>query len=154
METKRKAFAYITKGSKLLVFEQPDSPEAGIQVPAGTLEEGESPEVGVMREAWEETDLSGLKLCCFLGEQIRDMSEFGKQEIHHRFFYHLLCEDAPESWSHGEYAPSDEPEHDRGILRHRFDLYWVDLAEVPELIAEHGYFISSLKVHQAKEDEA
>jgi 8-oxo-dGTP diphosphatase len=152
METKVKVFAYITKGSKLLVFEQPDSPEAGIQVPAGTLEEGETPEEGVMREAWEETDLSGLKLSCFLGEQIRDMRDYDKQEIHHRYFYHLLCEDAPETWSHGEFSPSDEHEHDARILRHRFDFYWVDLADVPELIAEHGYFIARLKVHEAKED--
>jgi 8-oxo-dGTP diphosphatase len=152
MQTKVKVFAYITKGSKLLVFEQPDSPEAGIQVPAGTLEEGETPETGVMREAWEETDLSGLKLCCFLGEQIRDMRDYNKQEIHHRYFYHLLCDDAPETWSHGEFSPSDEPEHDERILRHRFDFYWVDLADVPELIAEHGYFIARLKAHEAKED--
>jgi 8-oxo-dGTP diphosphatase len=145
MQTKRKAFAYITRGSKLLVFEQPDSPEAGLQVPAGTIEDGEVPETGVMREAWEETDLEGLKLCCFLGEQIRDMSDYGKDEIHQRFFYHLLCEDAPETWSHGEYAPSDEPEHDTKILRHRFDFYWADLAKMPELIAEHDYFVEKLK---------
>jgi 8-oxo-dGTP diphosphatase len=145
MQTKRKAFAYITKGTKLLVFKQPDSPEAGIQVPAGTIEEDEAPEDGVMREAWEETALEGLKRCCFLGEQIREMSDYGKQEIHHRYFYHLLCEDAPESWSHGEYSPSDEPEHNNKILRHRFDFYWLDLAEMPELIAEHDYFVEKIK---------
>lgn len=146
MQTKRKAFAYITRGSKLLVFEQPDSPEAGIQVPAGTIEAGESPEDGVMREAWEETALERLKRCCFLGEQIRDMSDYGKQEMHHRYFYHLRCEDAPEKWSHGEYSPSDEPEQER-ILRHRFDFYWVELSEVPKLIAEHDYFVAILLEH-------
>lgn len=146
MQNKRKAFAYITRGSKLLVFEQPDSPEAGIQVPAGTIEEGESPEAGVMREAWEETSLEGLKLCCFLGEQSRDMSDYGKDEIHQRYFYHLLCEEAPETWSHGEYSPGDEPSHDR-TLRHRFDFYWVDLADMPELIAEHDFFVKALVEH-------
>jgi 8-oxo-dGTP diphosphatase len=147
MQTKRKAFAYITRGSKLLVFEHPDAPEAGIQVPAGTLEDGESPEAGALREAQEETGLTGLKLCCFLGEQIRNMSDYGKAEIHHRYFYHLLCEDAPESWSHGEYDPSDEPNHDSKTLRHRFDFYWVDLADMPELIAEHDYFVGELRKH-------
>ena len=146
MQSKRKAFAYITRGSQLLVFKQPDSPEAGIQVPAGTIEEGESPEGGVMREAWEETGLEGLKLCCFLGEQSRDMSDFDKQEIHHRYFYHLLCEEAPEKWFHGEYSPSDEPNQER-ILRHRFDFYWLDVSELPELIAEHDYFIADLQKH-------
>ncbi len=34
---KRKAFAYITHAHHLLVFSHPAAPEAGIQVPAGTV---------------------------------------------------------------------------------------------------------------------
>jgi 8-oxo-dGTP pyrophosphatase MutT (NUDIX family) len=51
-----KVFAYITWGIKLLVFSQPTAPEAGIQVPAGTVEDGEAVDAAVMREAFEETD--------------------------------------------------------------------------------------------------
>ena len=40
---KRKVFAYITHRCHLLVFWHVDVPEAGIQVPAGTVEPGESP---------------------------------------------------------------------------------------------------------------
>src|SRR5690348_18410922 len=67
----QKALAYITWGNTLLVFSHPDFPEAGIQVPAGTIEPGEEPEAGALREAFEETGLSGLALVAFLGEQMR-----------------------------------------------------------------------------------
>lgn len=33
----RKVFAYITHGDEIVVFEEPDFPEAGTQVPGGTL---------------------------------------------------------------------------------------------------------------------
>jgi 8-oxo-dGTP diphosphatase len=59
---KRKAFAYITHRDQLLLFTHPLSPEAGIQAPAGTLEDGEEPEAGVLREAMEETGLTGLEV--------------------------------------------------------------------------------------------
>ncbi len=36
---KHKVFAYITSQHQLLVFRHPYAPEAGIQVPAGTIEE-------------------------------------------------------------------------------------------------------------------
>lgn len=54
---RRKVLAYITNRQRLLVFSHLDIPEAGIQVPGGTLEDGESPEEGVLREAYEETGL-------------------------------------------------------------------------------------------------
>lgn len=91
MKTTRKAFAYITQGNSLLIFEHEDAPEAGIQVPAGSIEAGETPEEAALREAKEETGLQRLSVIRFLGEEIRDMSDYGKQEIHHRYFYHLRC---------------------------------------------------------------
>lgn len=145
MVEKRKAFAYVTRGRRLLVFEHPFAPEAGIQVPAGTIELGEAPEVAVLREAHEETGLTGLQLGAFLGEQRRDMSDFEKAEIHHRYFYQVICEqDTPEVWDWGERFPSDEPESS-SIFRHVFRFYWVDLPDgVPELIADHGAMIGRL----------
>jgi ADP-ribose pyrophosphatase YjhB (NUDIX family) len=52
--------AYITCQQKLLVFRHSYEPEAGIQVPAGTIEEGEPPEQAVLCEAFAETGLTGL----------------------------------------------------------------------------------------------
>lgn len=138
---KHKVFAYITHRDRLLLLSHPHAPEAGIQVPAGTIKEGENPEEAVMREAFEETGLSELKLVSFLGECQRDMSDFDRDEIHHRYFYHLRCEaDPPERWQQYENDPSEggtEP-----IL---FELFWARLPhQVPELIADHGQMLPKL----------
>jgi ADP-ribose pyrophosphatase YjhB (NUDIX family) len=69
-----KVFAYITHGRRLLVFRHIRAPQAGIQVPAGTLLPGEKPEAGVLREAQEETGRTDLDLVSFLGEQMHEAS--------------------------------------------------------------------------------
>jgi len=51
-------------GPDLLLFEHPS---AGIQIPAGTVEEGEDHQAAALREGSEESGLSGLKLEAFLG---------------------------------------------------------------------------------------
>ncbi|MEM9955125.1 MAG: NUDIX domain-containing protein [Chloroflexota bacterium] len=137
---KKKVFAYITQKDKLLVFEHTQHPEAGIQVPAGTLEVDETPQEGALREAREESGLQKLTVIRFLGEQVRDMSDYGKNEIHHRYFYHLLCEeDTPDIWLHHELYSSEES----GIT-HEFRFYWVEIANPPQLIADHDYYIDKL----------
>ena len=62
MKNQNKAVAYITKGTKLIVFDHADFPEAGTQVPAGTIEDGETPTFAAMREFFEETGLNKLYL--------------------------------------------------------------------------------------------
>ena len=105
---KYKVFAYISHAGRLLVFSHPDHPEAGIQVPAGSVKEGERPEAAVLREAFEETGLDSLELIAFLGVQQRDMGDFGLDQIHHRYFYHLRYKGRPpETWRHYETDPSD-----------------------------------------------
>ncbi|MCD6284740.1 MAG: NUDIX domain-containing protein [Anaerolineae bacterium] len=47
---KHKVYAYITHANRLLVFRHVDVPDAGIQVPGGTVEEGEVPDEAAMRE--------------------------------------------------------------------------------------------------------
>ncbi|MGH2559125.1 MAG: NUDIX hydrolase [Thermomicrobiales bacterium] len=138
---RRKAFAYITHGDRLLVFSHPFAPDAGIQVPAGTMRDGERPEDAVMREAWEETGLSGLQLVRFLGQIRRDMADYGLHEVHHRYFFHLRCTTPPpETWRHLESDPADGSASP--IV---FDFFWARLPdEVPELIAGHGAMIPRL----------
>lgn len=66
-----KVVAFVTRwgstGPELLVF---DHPMAGVQVPAGTLNDGEDPLCGARREAWEETGLKDLSLVEALGQQV------------------------------------------------------------------------------------
>jgi 8-oxo-dGTP diphosphatase len=137
---KRKAFAYITHGDRLLVFSHPLAPDAGIQVPAGTVREDERPEEAVMREAAEETGLTDLVLVRCLGEQRRDMADFGRDELHLRFFYHLRCTgEPPERWRNYEPDPAD------GGELPLFELFWARLPHgVPELIADHDVFLPQL----------
>ncbi len=135
-----KVFAYITRGSDLLVFQHLGNPDAGVQVPAGTVEEGERLEEAVMREAEEETGLKRLKKVGLLGTQRRDMRDYSIEEVHNRHFFHLVCEEeAPDRWHNVERHRSD------GGEPITFDLYWVRLPDgVPELYGEHGYLLSEL----------
>jgi 8-oxo-dGTP diphosphatase len=137
---KRKAFAYITHGYRLLIFSHPLAPDAGIQVPAGTIRDGERPEDAAMREAAEETGRNDLALVRFLGEHVRDMADCGYDEIHHRFFYHLRCTGAPpERWWNCEPDPADGGELPLfeffgALLSHR----------IPDLIEDHGALLPAL----------
>ncbi|TXT54413.1 MAG: hypothetical protein BAJATHORv1_70113 [Candidatus Thorarchaeota archaeon] len=123
-----KVFAYITQGTKLLVFTEQGFPEGGIQVPAGSPEGNETLEEAVLREAREETGLEHFEVKRKLGETIFDNSIYNVDRIDRRVFFHLLCkQDTPERWTHEEQDPSiileDTPEH---IL---FDFYWHDLSD-------------------------
>ena len=137
---KRKAFAYITWEHALLVFRHVDFPEAGIQVPAGSIEPGESAEAAALRETFEETGLADFMLVAPLGEQVYDMTPFGKDEIHHRTFFHLRCAEAPQrTWRHLEQARSD------GGEPIAFEFFWAPLpGGVPPLIAGHNALLPAL----------
>ncbi len=135
-DIRRQAFAYITHGGRLLVFRHVDFPEAGIQVPAGTLEEGESPEEAALREAREETGLESLEVRAFLGQ--RDFA--WKDLVFHRWFYHLACTSTPpERWHHDERHAAD------GSGPIRFELFWAQLPDgVPPLHGEHDALLTEL----------
>ncbi|MFI5275136.1 MAG: NUDIX domain-containing protein [Ktedonobacterales bacterium] len=140
-QQREKVLAYITHGPRLLVLRQPDLPEAGLQVPGGTVEAGELPAAAVLREAWEETGLAGLALVGLLGERTFDMRPYGHAETHHRWFYHLRCAGAvPATWRHFERTPSDGAP---GPIS--FDFSWVALTGgMPPLIAEMGALLPEL----------
>jgi 8-oxo-dGTP pyrophosphatase MutT (NUDIX family) len=76
MKVVEKVTAFVTRetanGRQLLVFRHPLN---GVQLPAGTVELGESPETAVMREAHEETGLAGLRLVRPLGMLERTLAD-------------------------------------------------------------------------------
>ena len=126
----KKVYAYITLGEKLLVFNHVEFPEAGVQVPGGTMERDELPESAVLREALEETGLEGLQLAAYLGCDVMQVPESKPGEQHQRHFYHLVCTGgAPDNWLHYERHPSEGPLEP--IL---FDFYWLPVAEAMEAL--------------------
>lgn len=138
----RKAYCYITHQDRLLVMTHPDHPEAGIQVPGGSIEPGEEPTVGALREACEETGLeaTGLEMAGLLGAA--EFIHTRINEIHQRYFYHLRCTTAPPAtWRHYEFTPSDGSPAPIAL-----DFYWVALDDsMPELIAEMGKMLPVLR---------
>ncbi|UBF27714.1 NUDIX domain-containing protein [Kovacikia minuta CCNUW1] len=139
MQPRAKVLAYITNKNRLLVFSHPDFPEAGIQVPAGTQEPGETLEAAVMREACEETGLVGLKLIRYLGDRTYDMSPWGGYSLQQRHFFHLKIDgNIPNRWRHYETSGSQRDP----IL---FELFWAKLPDrVPHLVAGQGEMLPTL----------
>jgi 8-oxo-dGTP diphosphatase len=134
-----KAFIYLTRGTReLLLLAHPEHPEAGLQVPAGTIEAGESPEQAAIRELTEETGLDAFHIHAFLGEATYDMRPFGKPELHQRFFHHAVFEGiGPDRWLHMELHA--------GPIPIPFELFWWNLdAGAPQLIAGHGAMLARL----------
>jgi 8-oxo-dGTP pyrophosphatase MutT (NUDIX family) len=119
-----KVLAYITYQGSLLVFRQPDFPDAGLQIPGGTVEAGEALEAAALREAHEETGLLKLKLVAYLGcTEYQLKVDIGPP--HRRHFFHLsYAEPGPSRWEHFESAPS------LGGPPIRFELWWEPLGSV------------------------
>jgi 8-oxo-dGTP pyrophosphatase MutT (NUDIX family) len=57
-----KVVIYLVHRGHLLMFEHPDAPEAGLQVPAGTVQAGEELLVAAHRELLEETGIHAFSV--------------------------------------------------------------------------------------------
>ncbi len=141
MRTISKAFAYVTHRSRLLILRHPHAPQAGLQVPSGTIQAEETPAKAVLREANEETGLRGLVLERELGVAEFDMTPFGRPELQRRHFFHVgVTAEPPDTWRHWEMTPTGGAEP---IL---FEFFWAELPSgIPPLIAGHDAFLGRLK---------
>lgn len=140
LEVKQKVVCYIVRDGQLLVFAHRDEPwdESGLQVPAGSIKPGETPEAAALREACEETGLRGLQIVRKLGETEYDMAPY-RAETHHRHVFHLeIIGDAPASWLSQENDPDD------GSDRKRFECYWIPLAQGHVLSAGQGALLGRI----------
>lgn len=143
METyklKNKALAYITRqtktGIELLIFAHRDYPEAGLQVPGGTLDDGEDPLTGMLREVKEEAGLENFSQVVLLGETTYVAK--GKEEIHARSFFQLTFEEVSKTSFVHTVSVGEE---DKGLV---FLYRWVPLVDLPELAAEMGEMIGEI----------
>ena len=141
MRERNRVFVYITYQNSLLVFRHAHHPDAGIQVPGGTIEPHESPKAACLREATEETGLKLFSSPTLLGRTSQDMSDFGRQEHIHGWYYHLeSSEYAAGRWQHSELDPSSGDEDE--VL---FELYWHPLPDPIKLSGIDDRFLPELK---------
>ncbi|MFB7718404.1 NUDIX domain-containing protein [Nocardia sp. NPDC056100] len=137
--TKEKVLAYIVRDGKLLVFRHSDYSweEVGIQVPAGSVQDGEMPEDAVLREAREETGFTEFTIVRKLGEYTYDISPY-RFEIQHRHVFELkLGQDTPERWnSREEHGGEGEPT--------RFECFWIPLEAAHVLQSGQGALLGRL----------
>ena len=127
----RKAVGYVLRDDRLLVFTHDDVPieEAGIQVPAGSIEPGEDPRDAAVREVLEETGVE-TRVVKELGVEHYDVSP-SRPEIHERHFFQLepAGADLPERWAAGEFLPSG------GGAGERWTCWWLPV--------KHGHVLSA-----------
>ena len=131
MKQIEKVLAYVTRGEgaslEILVFDHVGLPEAGVQVPSGSVEVGESLEVAARREALEETGLSITSDAEELG-QAKHLRE-DRSEIHYRhiFRFHLPSASSNE-WIHT--VSGDGEDHEM-----KFRCYWMSITEARKVLA-------------------
>jgi 8-oxo-dGTP diphosphatase len=146
-----KVYAYITQGDQLLVFRHVDFPDAGIQVPGGTVHPGEPLREAVLREAFEETGLADLEIVAELGDTWPVMDDNGRAgEVHHRHFFHLRSTSLLQAtWRHEERHSAD------GGPPILFEFFWMPVPMASdELIAALGALMPLAEIpHQVAEDE-
>lgn len=137
----KKAVGYVVRQGKLLVFTHDDFPMeiTGVQVPAGSIAEGESPADAVVREVGEETGLTA-RIVRSLGVESYDMWP-AKPEVHERHFFQLelVHPDVPERWTCGEQDPSD------GGEPVSWTCWWMALTDAHVLCAGFGARLGSVE---------
>lgn len=135
----RKAVVYCTRDDRLLVFRHMDFPleETGVQVPKGTIRDGETPRAAALREIGEETGKHTFTIHRLLGRDRFDMSPY-RAEIQQRFFFEATATEAlPDSWIAGE-------DHDGQQPRARFRFFWIPLRSAHVLAGGQSAMIGRL----------
>ena len=130
----QKAVCYVVHDGHLLVFTHDDVPitQTGVQVPAGSIRAGESPEDAAVRELFEETGRHG-QLVRGIGTQRYDLQP-ARDEIAVRHYFHFSMDDADltERWMAGEPDPS------QGGESITWTCWWMPLGDAHVLAAGFG----------------
>ena len=94
-----RVYAYIVRKGRVAVFAHPD-PDAGVQVPGGGVEAGESLEEAVLREVAEESGLP-CEIVAYLGETRRRgwHPEGGAYDIERHYFHVVPAGPVAETWT-------------------------------------------------------
>jgi 8-oxo-dGTP diphosphatase len=108
-EIRQRVVCYITRGRReLLVFDHDDPAlQAGVQVVAGGIDEGETPAEAAIREALEEAGLN-LSNPVFLGSVNRHWPEAKNPNQHWHFYWLEAPTQTPDAWDHTVTAGEDD----------------------------------------------
>ncbi|WP_432397584.1 NUDIX domain-containing protein [Pseudarthrobacter sp. L19] len=135
-----KVVCYVVHDNHLLVFTHDHQPMAltGVQVPAGSINAGESPEVAAVRELFEETGRQG-QVIRHIGVQEYDLRP-GRDEIAVRHYFEMRLTDADiaERWVAGEPDPS------HGRSEAVWTCWWIPLTDAHVLAAGFGGLLGSM----------
>lgn len=101
---------YVEHGSELLVFDHRDDPEAGTQVPAGGVLDGETPTMAAIREVLEETGIELPGEPSLVGTH-EHLDGRGRPALSH-FLRVDAPKGLPEAWEHVVAGDGD----DRGLV--------------------------------------
>lgn len=119
-----KVLIYATWNEKLLVFSEPENPDMPLQVPGGTVDDGEAIQAAAYREFHEETGILKTSGMRSLESVTYEYIEPTHTETHHRHCFHLPLDGSfPDQWYHYEMFPCDG---NKPIL---FKLFWLPLIE-------------------------
>src|SRR5688572_19977399 len=94
-----KVIIYVTRtgrdgADELLVFDHRDMPDAGTQVPAGTVEDGEAYPAAAVRELHEESGLANVALSGPIDTYVWVNPHSGNS--HHRQVFHAHLDGLPD----------------------------------------------------------
>ena len=128
LSVKHKVLALITRAeqTQVLAFTHRDYPNAGVQIPAGTVSEGEALEAALWREVEEESGLrrEQLHLVGLVSTHIHP--DWGEAGITEHLFHLRAAEALPEAWTHTVHGEGD----DTGYV---FEYCWLNM----EMSLEH-----------------
>jgi len=137
MSMTRKAYAYVTREvnepSAVLAFRHRDYPEAGTQVPRGTVDADEDPAATVVREVCEECGLCDARLIGLLARDIEAQPD-DPGDYWERSFFHLVAPDAPDEWEHTVTGAGD----DNGLV---FSFFWLPRERLGDLWPGFGDYL-------------
>ena len=133
-----KVVCYVVRARHLLVFTHLQHPltVTGVQVPAGSVEAGESPVDAAVREVCEETGLEAT-VVGVLGTSMYDLAPMRDQVAHRTFVLLTVTGDVPERWVAGEPTPSTGGESES------WECWWMPLEQGHVLSGGLGAFLGT-----------
>ncbi|MFS0562501.1 NUDIX domain-containing protein [Terribacillus sp. 179-K 1B1 HS] len=136
-----KVLAYIIRNHKdtyqLLVHTHRDIPEAGIQIPGGTVDPGEVLLDALYREIFEESGLDNLPAAELIGSPSFFHPEKQEHQLRHFFLIHTK-EQLPETWEHQVFGNGI----DNGMV---FRYMWYEIQSIPPLAASQDQLLHLIR---------